>query len=54
MNFPTFDAEPKKLNISKIGSLWCFKRVCGNPEKFHRLQLERGRENIRNEGFGFC
>ena len=27
MSFPTFDVEPKKkkLNIFKIGSLWCFK-----------------------------
>jgi hypothetical protein len=43
MGFPTFDAGPKKLNIPKIRSSWCFKEVCGNPEKFYRLQRERGR-----------
>jgi|LGVF01.1.fsa_nt_gb hypothetical protein len=42
MRFPTLDVEPKILNIFKIGSLWCFKCVCGNPEKSHRLQRERG------------
>ena len=51
MSFPTFDIEPKKkkLNIFKIGSLWCFKHFFNDKEIFKELSEHYNREKYRFE-----
>ena len=50
MSFPTFDVDPpkrEKINIFKIGSLWCFKYFFGDREIFNELSEYYNREKYR-------
>jgi hypothetical protein len=52
LNFPTFDIEPekkKKLNIFKIGKIWCFKYFFDDKEIFNDLLEYYNREKYRFE-----
>lgn len=51
MSFPTFDVDSKKekINIFKIGSLWCFKYFFNNKEIFKELSELYNREKYRFE-----
>jgi len=52
MDFPTFDIEPekkKKLNIFKIGKIWCFKYFFDDKEIFNDLLEYFNREKYRFE-----
>ena len=50
MSFQTFDVDPpkrEKINIFKIGSLWCFKYFFGDREIFNELLEYYNREKYR-------
>jgi hypothetical protein len=52
MSFPTFDVDPakkKKLNIFKIGKLWCFKYFFDDKEIFKDLMEYYNRDKYRFE-----
>jgi hypothetical protein len=52
MSFPTFDVDPakkKKLNIFKIGKLWCFKYFFDDKEIFRDLMEYYNRDKYRFE-----
>jgi hypothetical protein len=53
MNFKTFDVDKKrkrmKINIFKIGGMWCFKYFFGDRKIFEELSKYYNREEYRFE-----